>query len=150
VLRPVSSAVPERGGGFYLCESNAARSLHIRPCSRVVLRRVLIALLVLVATKTLARAAEGREIDVHKFRTTAVWWFSQPSGSFTGKANSGTFDLSRDFGFGDYSTSSGMADWKFKRKHHLRFGVSPVSGSRTATLQRTIEFQGVTYEVGRR
>ena len=119
------------------------------PLQQSCLKRALIALPVLVATKPLARAAEGKELDVYKFRTTAVWWFSQPTGSFTGKANSGTFDLSRDFGFGDYSTFSGMADWRFKRKHHLLFGVSPFSSSRTATLQRTVEFQGVTYEVGR-
>ncbi|MGC2197371.1 MAG: hypothetical protein WA628_22040 [Terriglobales bacterium] len=108
----------------------------------------MMALLLCFATKPLARAAEGEDLDVYKFRTTAVWWFSRPTGSFTGKANSGTFDLSRDFGFGDYSTFSGTADWSFKRKHHLLFGVSPVLNSRKTTLNRAIEFQGVTYDVG--
>lgn len=72
----------------------------------------------------------------------------QANGSFTGKANSGTFDLSRDFNFGSYSTFSGLADWRFKRKHHVLLGVSPVTSSRRATLSRTVEFQGVTYDVG--
>jgi hypothetical protein len=112
------------------------------------MRRALMALLLCFATKPLARAAEGEDLDVYKFRTTAVWWFSRPTGSFTGKANSGTFDLSRDFGFGDYSTFSGTADWRFKRKHHLLFSINPVMSSRRATLNRTIEYQGVTYEVG--
>ena len=101
-----------------------------------------------IATIPLARAAEGDDLDVYKFRATTLWWFSRPTGSFTGKANSGTFDLQRDFGFGDYSTFSGVADWRFKRKHHLLFGVSPVVSSRRVTLSRTIEFQGVTYDLG--
>jgi hypothetical protein len=41
-----------------------------------------------------------------------------------------------------------MADWRFKRKHHFLFGVSPVKNSRRVNLNRAIEFQGVTYEVG--
>jgi hypothetical protein len=112
------------------------------------IRRALVALLLCFAIKPLARAAAGEDLDIYRFRTTAVWWFSRPSGSFTGRANSGTFDLSRDFGFGDYSTFSGTTDWRFKRKHHLLFGISPVKNSRRATLNRSIEFQGVTYEVG--
>ena len=112
------------------------------------IRRVLIALFLYLATIPLARAAEGEDLDVYKFRTTALWWFSRPTGSFSGKANSGTFDLQKDFGFGDYSTFSGIADWRFKRKHHLLFGVSPVVSSRRVTLGRTIEFQGTTYDLG--
>lgn len=100
------------------------------------------------ATYPEARAAEGGDLDVYKWRMTGSWWFSGPTGSFTGKANSGTFDLNRDFGFGDYSTFTGTMDWRFKRKHHLLFGTSPVSSSRTTTLTRTIEFEGITYAVG--
>src|SRR5579864_1028620 len=112
------------------------------------MRRTLIVLFLCFATIPPARAAEGEDLDTYKFRTTAVWWFSRPSGSFSGKANSGTFDLGRDFGFGEYSTFSGVADWRFKRKHHFLFGVSPVENSRRVNLNRAIEFQGVTYEVG--
>lgn len=101
-----------------------------------------------LATMPIARAAEDDDLDVYKWRVTASWWFSHPTGSFTGKANSGTFDLNRDFRFGNYSTFSGTADWRFKRKHHLLFGASPVNSSRSVTLNRTIEFQGVTYNVG--
>jgi len=115
--------------------------MSIRECR---LRRALTALLLGLVIAPLARAAQGEDLDVYKLRTAAVWWFSQPTGSFTGKANSGTFDLSRDFGFGDYSTFAGTVDWRFKRKHHLVFGVSPLTNSRRATLKRTLEFQGVT------
>jgi hypothetical protein len=112
------------------------------------LRSALIFLLVHLTTAPLARAAGGEDLDVYKVRASALWWFSGPTGSFTGKANSGTIDLHRDFGFGDYSTFSGMADWRFKRKHNLLFGINPIQNDRRVTLGRTIEFQGVTYNVG--
>ncbi|PWT85805.1 MAG: hypothetical protein C5B58_02465 [Acidobacteria bacterium] len=101
-----------------------------------------------LVTSSRARAGDGQDLDVYKWRMTGVWWFSSPTGSFTGKANSGTFDLSRDFGFSRYSTFTGSADWKFRRKHHLLFSVSPVTNSRRATLNRAVEFQGITYDVG--
>ena len=111
-------------------------------------RQALVMLLLCCAMGRLAYATEGEDLDVYKWRFTAAWWFSQPTGSFTGRANSGTFDLNRDFGFGSYSTFTGTTDWRFKRKHHLLFGVSPVVSSRRTTLSRTIEFQGVTYDLG--
>ena len=110
--------------------------------------RALIVVFLWLAISSLARAGDGEDLDVYKWRMTGVWWFSSPTGSFTGKANSGTFDLSRDFGFSRYSTFTGSADWKFRRKHHLLFTISPVTNSRRATLNRTIEFQGITYDLG--
>jgi len=101
-----------------------------------------------LAKPALAGAADGEDLDVYKWRMTGAWWFSSPTGSFAGKANSGTFDLSRDFGFGSYSTFTGTADWRIKRKHHLLFSISPVTSSRRTTLSRAIEFEGVTYDVG--
>ena len=108
----------------------------------------LIALFFCLARAPFARADDGNDLDAYKFRTTVAWWFSQPTGSFTGKANSGTFDVNRDFGFGNYSTFSGTVDWRFKRKHHILFLASPITNSRRVTLNRTIEFEGVTYDVG--
>jgi hypothetical protein len=90
------------------------------------------------------------DLDAYKFRTTLSWWYSQPSGHFSGKNNTGEFDLARDFHFGDYSTFTGTLDWRFKRKHHLLFSASPVSYSNSVTLIRTITFQGQTYNVGTR
>ena len=108
----------------------------------------LFSLFLYLAAMPFARAADSEDLDAYKWRISGVWWFARPSGSFTGKANSGTFDLQRDFRFGDYSTFSGLADWRFKRKHHLLFGVNPLTNSRTVTLARTIIFQGNTYELG--
>jgi hypothetical protein len=113
-------------------------------------RKLFVTLFLFLSAISLAPLANCQDLDVYKQRMSGVWWFSRPTGSFTGKANSGTFDLQRDFGFGDYSTFSGVADWRFKRKHHLLFGVNPVTSSRTVTLNRTIEFQGTTYDVGTR
>ena len=92
--------------------------------------------------------AQGEDLDVYKFRSTLSWWYSQPSGHFDGANNSGEFDLRRDFHFGSYSTFTGTLDWQFKNKHHLLFAMSPVSYSNSATLARTISFQGKTYNVG--
>jgi hypothetical protein len=113
-------------------------------------RQAFLTLLLCLATTSIAKAANSEDLDVYKWRVSGVWWFARSSGSFTGKANSGTFDLHRDFRLGDYSTFSGVADWRFKRKHHLLFGVNPISNSRSVTLNRTIEFQGTTYDVGTR
>jgi hypothetical protein len=105
---------------------------------------VLVSLFLFVAP--LARAGE-EDLDAYTWRVSAFWWFSQPSGYY--KDTSGnTFDLQRDFGFPYYSTFSGTLDWRFKRKHHLIFGVSPIESSHSASLTRAITFQGDTYNVG--
>jgi hypothetical protein len=114
----------------------------------IISKCALIAVLLCVGGVSSARAADGEDLDAYKWRVSAVWWFSHPTGSLTGKNNSGTFDVNRDFGFGNYSTFSGTIDWRFKRKHHLVFGVSPITSSRTVTISRSIEFQGDTFEVG--
>lgn len=101
----------------------------------------------MVLVMPIARASEY-DLDNYKFRTTASWWYSQPSGYFDGQNHSGEFDLNRDFQFGSYSTFTGTLDWRFKRKHHLLFSSSPVSYSNRTTLLRTITFQGQTYNVG--
>lgn len=113
-------------------------------------KQAVIVVLLCLAMFPRAHAAQGEDLDVYKLRASAVWWLSHPTGSFTGKDNSGTFDLNRDFGFSEYSTFTTMADWRFKRKHHLLFGVSPVTSSRSTTLSRSIEFQGTTYNIGTR
>lgn len=92
--------------------------------------------------------AQGEDLDKYKWRFTGYWWSSQPSGHFSGTNNSGEFDLSSDFHFGSYSTFTGTIDWRFKRKHHLLFTFSPVNYSKSATILRTITFQGETYNVG--
>src|SRR5438128_994964 len=68
--------------------------------------------------------ANAQDLDDYKWRGTAYWWYSQPSGSFNSAGNRGAFDLQKDFSFDYYSTFSGSIDWHFKRKHHLLFGIS--------------------------
>jgi hypothetical protein len=92
--------------------------------------------------------ADGPDLDTYKFRVQANWWFSHPSGSFTGKDNSGSFDVDKDLGFGNYSTFSGAVDWRFTRKNHLTFGSAPVNSSKRLTLKKDIEFQGYTFAAG--
>ena len=90
------------------------------------------------------------EYDHSQFKLDLNCWVSSPSGYFNGKNHEGYFDLQRDFGFGDYATFNGRWDWRFKRKHHLMFSVTPMLSSRTTTLSRTITFQDQTFDVGAR
>ena len=103
----------------------------------------------LVLAVPIARANE-EDLDAYKFRVAGFWWFSQPSGQFHGKGDTSTIDMRRDLGFGDYSTFTGTADWRFKRKHHLTFWVSPVESTNSKVLLRTVTFRGQTFEVGTR
>ncbi len=111
-------------------------------------RQVLLTALLLSLNVPASQAVEGEDLDVYKLRVTTLWWFSRPTGSFTGTANSGSFDVNRDLHFGDYSTFTGGVDWRFKRKHHLTFSISPVTNSKTAVIDRVITFQGQTFDIG--
>ena len=122
-------------------------SVHRRVNKRAAKTVVLTCLLFLAMPLMRANA---QDMEDYKWRGTAYWWFSQPSGYFNGAGGAGRFDLQKDFAFDYYSTFSGGVDWHFKRKHHLLFGISPVSQSKTVTLARTISFQGETYDVGTR
>ena len=93
------------------------------------------------------RAAEA-EFDNAKWKLQLNGWISQPSGYFNGQSGNGYFDVQKDFGFGNYATFSGKFDWRFKRKHHLLLGVTPVLSSQTTTLSRTIEWEDVSYDFG--
>jgi hypothetical protein len=88
------------------------------------------------------------DLDNYKFRIDANWWFSQPSGYYGKNNTNNYFDIHRDFGFGSYSTFTGKIDWRFKRKHHFLLNVSPVNSTKTTTLNRTVEFEGQTYDIG--
>jgi hypothetical protein len=88
------------------------------------------------------------DLDAYKWRFTAMWWYSHPSGSFNASSDQVSFDIDKDFGFSSYSTFTGGVDWHFKRKHHLLFQASPVNSSRSSTLTRDITFRDVTYHLG--
>ena len=102
----------------------------------------------LVGVVSLGYAQGGQDLDNQKLRVEGDAWFSQPSGFFGARNSNNYFDINRDFGFGSYVTFSGKIDYRFARKHHLLFGITPVSASRTVTLNRTIDFQGQEFAVG--
>lgn len=110
-----------------------------------------LALFALVALP-LAHASDDdkEDLDSYKLRFDLYWFYSKPSGSFTssGANGLGSFDLQRDIGFNSYSTFSGKIDWKFTRKNHLYFVATDFSQSKNFTANRTINFQGQTFNVG--
>ena len=111
--------------------------------------RMFILLCLLSAARGNAQTND-KDLDAYKIWVAGYWWYSQPSGSFNASGNKGaySFNLQRDLNFGSYSTFTGDVDWRFKRKHHLTFSVSPIESSKSATLTRTITFQGDTFNVG--
>ena len=117
--------------------------------ARGVFGKILIAAFSLfVALPPLRAQEKSGDLDSYKWRVTALWWYSHPTGGFTVSGDQLSFDLNRDFKFGSYSTFSGGVDWHFKRKHHFLFNASPVYSSRSDTLTRDITFRGVTYHLG--
>ncbi|MGA7413682.1 MAG: hypothetical protein WBW33_24615 [Bryobacteraceae bacterium] len=90
------------------------------------------------------------DLDEFKVRITGMWFFTNPTGTVqaSGSDPLGNFNLTKDFGFNSYSTLTGKVDWKFTHKNHLYLAVSPFSQSHTSVLNRTIDFQGQTFEVG--
>lgn len=110
--------------------------------------KIIIAMLFCLVTLSIPCAGQTTDLDAYKLRVAGSWWFSQPTGSFHAAGNNGSFDLSKDFDFGSYSTFTGKIDWHFKRKHHFIMGISPVTSDKTVVAMRDIEFQGVTYHAG--
>jgi hypothetical protein len=102
-----------------------------------------------IAASTNLHAA-NYDLDEYKVRLTGLWFFSNPTGTLqaSGTDPNGEFNLSKDFGFNSYSTFTGKIDWKFTRKNHLYLAVSPFNQTRTTVLNRTIDFQGQTFNVG--
>ena len=116
--------------------------------SRKKLTRFCLAILVLIAVAPWMYASEGDDPDNYKWRVEGLGWFSHPTGSFHGASNAGDFNINKDFGFGNYLTFAANIDYRFRRKHHLVFTVAPVTSSKDLTLNRTIEFQSKTFDLG--
>jgi len=105
-------------------------------------------LAVLLLIATVAMTQEQQDYDAYKIRFDGFWFYSQPSGTFTSTGNRGEFDLHRDIRFHSYSTGLAKLDWKFTRKNHLYFIYTDFNHSKDATLNRTVTFQGQTFNVG--
>jgi hypothetical protein len=93
-------------------------------------------------------AQNDTEFDSYKLKISGFWFYSNPSGSIQGSNDTGTIDLQKDFGFNSYATFTGKVDWKFTHKNHLYVIGSSFNQTREATLARTINFRGQTYDVG--
>lgn len=95
-------------------------------------------------------SAQDEDFDSYKLRISAFWFYSDPSGNIqsAGQHGFGLVDIDKDIGFTSFSTFSGKVDWKFTRKNHLYFAVSPFNQSRQTVFNRTIVFQGQTFDAG--
>lgn len=107
-----------------------------------------VALLIAIAAPSLHAADNSEDFDAYKIRVTGLWFYSNPTGHFQGENESGTIDLQTDVGFESYSTVAGKVDWKFTRKNHLYFVASAFDQTRSVTLNRTLVYQGQTFDVG--
>ena len=93
-------------------------------------------------------AEDSDDLDAYKIRFDAGWYFSNPSGNVHAAGDNDIVDFQKDLGFNTYSTITGKVDWKFTRKNHLYFTVTPFDTSHTTVLDRTIVFRGQTFYVG--
>ncbi len=109
-----------------------------------------LAFLVLMAAAPAARATGGEdeEYDSYKLRLDGFWLYSKPSGQFTSKGNTGFLDVEKDVGFQSYNTGVGKVDWKFTHKNHLYFIYYNFTQSKSVVLNRTVAFEGRTFNVG--
>ncbi len=103
---------------------------------------------VLVAAPLLHAGDDSEDFDTYKLRVDTFWFYSNPSGNFQGSGSTDHIDINQDLGFNSYSTFAGLVDWKFTRKNHLTFAVSPFQQSRQTVLKRTITYQGQVFDVG--
>jgi hypothetical protein len=107
---------------------------------------VVYALCLVFSPKLLGQSSE--EFDSYKLRLEGFWAYSSPTGTFQGAADSGAVNLTTDLHFGSYSTFAGKVDWKFTHKNHLYVLAIPFNSNRAVVLDRTIVFNGKTFEAG--
>jgi hypothetical protein len=109
---------------------------------------VTLCLLFLFLAAPVLRAQSKDEFDSYKIRFEGYWVYSYLSGNFQGSNETGTIDLKKDLNFKSASFFSGKLDWKISHKNHLYFVVSPFSRSRETVLNKTIVYQGQTFQAG--
>lgn len=107
-----------------------------------------LALLMAVCASAVHAADDPNDFDSYKLRFDGFWFYSNPTGDIQGSTENGSINLQKDLGFDSYSTFTGKVDWKFTRKNHLYFVGSSFNQTRSVTLNRTVVFQGQTFNVG--
>src|SRR5215469_11810137 len=110
--------------------------------------RLLLMLVLSVVVVPSLRAQNDTDFDEYKVRISGFWFYSNPSGTIEDATTGNIINLHKDIGFNSYSTFSGKLDWKFTRKNHVYLVGAPFDQSRETVLQRTIVFQGQTFNVG--
>ena len=91
---------------------------------------------------------KSEDYDSYKIKVEAFWFNTHPSGSLEGAGRNGVIDFQKDLSLGSYATFSGKLDWKFTRKNHFYFAASPFDRTRSIVLNRTVTFQGNTFDAG--
>ncbi|HEY2363780.1 MAG TPA: hypothetical protein VGK36_21865 [Candidatus Angelobacter sp.] len=94
--------------------------------------------------------ADDKKEDYNSYtiQVDAFWFDAHPTGSLEAARHNGSFDFQRDLALGSYATFAGKLDWKFTRKNHLFFSASPFERSRKIILNRSVMFQGQTFDAG--
>jgi len=105
-------------------------------------------LLLTIGAPLLHAADSHDDFDAYTVRINGSWFYSNPSGSFQGSSENGVVNLQKDLAFNSYSTFAGKLDWKFTRKNHFYFVGSSFDQSRSVTINRTIVYQGQTFDAG--
>src|SRR5271154_276552 len=111
-------------------------------------KKILLIALLSLGTLPAVRAQDAGDLDNYKFRVEGNWWLAHPSGYFGANGSNNYVNFNKDFGYGDFSTFTGKIDYHYRHKHHLLLNVTPIYESKTATINRTIMFQGETYDIG--
>jgi hypothetical protein len=91
---------------------------------------------------------EHDEYNSYKIRFEGFWFYSKPTGHFSSQGDSGLLDLSQDIGFRSYSSGVARLDWKFTHKNHFYFAYTNFTKSKDVVLNRTVNFQGQTFNIG--
>jgi hypothetical protein len=116
--------------------------------ARIIGRVIFVFCLLILAVPARLQAQKSEDFDQYKLRLDTYWFYSNPSGSIQGSSDAVPVDFQKDLGFSAYSTFAARADWKFTRKNHFYVSVSNFNSTRQKTLDRTITFEGQTFEVG--
>jgi hypothetical protein len=111
-------------------------------------RNIIVFFLILAAVSPRLFANDEEDFDAHTIRLDGFWFYSKPSGSFHGTGSQGRLDFQGDTHFNSYNTGMGRLEWKFTRKNHLYVGVLPINQSKQFVLDRTVFFEGQTFNAG--
>ncbi|MES2220703.1 MAG: hypothetical protein V4587_07025 [Acidobacteriota bacterium] len=113
------------------------------------LRRAIPAVLfLLIGFAPTAHSQKHEDFDQYRLRLNGGWFYSTPAGTIQGQGDTVPVDFQKDLGFNSYSTFGSGLDWKFTRKNHFLLDFSRFNSSNQKVLQRTITFQGQTFEAG--